>query len=96
MDGMAEECARWMEGTGAIMHGMGGGMMWMMAPWWLLGWALAIAAVAAVVLGVVWTAHRAKRPATTESPIDIMRRRYAQGDISSEQFEAMKRHLSKG
>jgi len=102
--GTLDETERWdvinyvrsLAGSG-MMNGemMGGSMMWwMMAPWWFLGWALAIAVIAAIVFAVVWTVRRSNRSAQTrETPLEILKRRFAQGEITSDQFEAMKRQL---
>lgn len=87
-------------------YGRGWGMMgpWMMGGWgfplvggigMLLFWALIIA-------GVVWLVQSLARGAgqpgtnapTNESLLDILKRRYAKGEITKEQFEEMKRDLS--
>jgi len=39
-------------------------------------------------------AHHKKGGETSESPVDILKRRYASGEITKEQFEAIKRDLS--
>jgi putative membrane protein len=65
----------------------------MMAFWALIP----IAIVALVVWAVVYFARSAERSnAATpqgESPFDVLRRRYAAGEINKEQFEEMKRVL---
>lgn len=54
----------------------------------LVFWALAIAGV---VLLVVWFVRKGGRPATShESSLDILKSRYAKGEISKEQYESMK------
>jgi len=91
-------------GDGAMMDGgmmmngsymMDGNMMnWMMAPWWFLGWVLGIGVVAAVVLAVVGTVRRSGSQTRPEdTPLEILKRRYARGEISEEQFEKMKQQL---
>jgi putative membrane protein len=65
------------------MFGTGYGM--------ILFWALLIVGV--VVL-VGWVARRDQTPREGNSPAEILRRRYASGEISKEQFEQMKRDLS--
>ena len=70
--------------------GMTGGMM-------ALGLLLLIGLIVAVVLIVVWTVRRtgeSSQPA--ESPQEILKRRYARGEIDSEQYERMKRQLNEG
>ncbi len=60
----------------------------------LVFWALIIGGV---VLLVVWLARNAGRTTLTapagESPLDILKVRYAKGEITKEQFDAMKRDL---
>lgn len=58
----------------------------------VLFWVLVIVAV---VLLVLWLARRTGTlgPAR-ESPLDILKARFARGEISDEQFEEMKRILS--
>ncbi len=71
------------------MHHMWG--MWGlgMGLFMLVFWGLVIAAL---VYGVRWLAAQG-RPRDSEGPLDIAKRRYAAGEISREQFEALKRDL---
>jgi mono/diheme cytochrome c family protein len=73
---------------------MGDGMMsmmgWMMAPWWILGWTLVISLIAVAVAGVVWLVRHPR----SEPPLAILKRRYASGEITADQFEAIKHQLS--
>jgi putative membrane protein len=65
--------------------GMGGGMMMWMVLWALVGLALLALAVA----GVVWLV-RHSAPETgrqPESAEEILKRRYAAGEIDEEEFE---------
>ncbi len=73
---------------------MGGG-------WMLFGmffsFLLFIGFIVAVVLGIIWLVRqtgqaRSSTPAA-ESPGGILKRRYAQGEITAEQYETMKRQL---
>jgi len=48
--------------------------------------------LAAVVLVAIWLATR--RGLTRESPLDILNRRYASGEINREEYERMKREIS--
>lgn len=78
---------------------MGGGMM---GGWMVLGWLLALVVLVALVVAIVWVLRRAggnywspsaipEPPANTA--LDILKRRYAQGEIDAEQYERMKRQL---
>lgn len=67
--------------------GMMGGMM-------ALGLLLLIGIIAAVVLAIVWLVRRTGESSPpAESPQEILKRRYARGEIDSEQYEAIKRQL---
>jgi len=79
-----------MMGGPGMMDGFGmmGGLVM------LLFWALVIA-------GIVWLVQSATRGAgqsntgsrSSESPLDILKRRYAAGEMNKEQFDEMKRNL---
>jgi putative membrane protein len=77
--------------------GWGAGMMLVMGLLWLL-------VLAALVAGIVWLARvvwdrsgsdgRDRGRPGGDTPLDILRRRYAAGEISHDEFERMKRELS--
>ncbi|MFQ5487681.1 MAG: SHOCT domain-containing protein [Gammaproteobacteria bacterium] len=69
--------------------GMGGGM-WLFA---LLFWILLISGV---VLIVRWLIRVTGKAPSSESPLDILKQRYARGEIDQETFERMKRLLEGG
>ncbi len=81
----------WGIGPG-MMGGFGFPMMGMMGFGMILFWVL-------VIGGVVWFAQSLGRSSgtgstpSTESPLDILKRRYSLGEINKEQFEQMKRDL---
>ena len=62
------------------------GMMLMM----LIFWGVVIVGI---VLGIRWLAHQGSGPRSTDAALDILRQRYARGDISKEEFETKKRDL---
>ena len=69
------------------MGGMWGiGMMFMMLLFWIL-------VIAAIVLGVRWLMSD-QRERRTDSALEILRQRYARGEINKEEFEAKKKDLS--
>jgi putative membrane protein len=76
-------------------YGSGG---WMMSGMWLISSLFWIAIIAGVVLLVKWLTDRNDqgRTSTTasESPLDILKKRYAKGEIDKDAFEQMKRDLS--
>ena len=62
------------------------GMMLMM----LLFWAVV---VVGAVLGIRWLAQRGAEP-RPDSALEILRQRYARGEIGKEEFDAKKRDLT--
>jgi len=75
---------------GGMMWGWGYGFFgWLMM---LLSWALIIAGA---VLVIRWLVDQTRSPALgSETALDVMKRRYAKGEITKEQFDAMKRDLA--
>ncbi|MEV0283534.1 MULTISPECIES: SHOCT domain-containing protein [unclassified Kribbella] len=72
-----------------MMHSMGAGMGWLV--FGLVLWALA---VGGAVWGTVWLVHRPRpRPAGLPSPLDILERRFAAGQISREDFDEARARL---
>ena len=83
-----------------VMPMMPWGMMW--GPGWgpgygLFGWLMMLLFWTLIIVGAVlvirWLIEQAKSPGS-ETALDIAKRRYAKGEITKEQFEAMKRDLS--
>lgn len=74
------------------MHNMWGwgpwaiGMMLMMLVFWGL-------IVVALVLGVRWLIRQGREP-RSDSALDILRQRYARGEINKEEYETKKNDLS--
>ncbi|MEN6349414.1 MAG: SHOCT domain-containing protein [Syntrophomonas sp.] len=73
---------------------MGNGGMWT-TNWWGFGLELLAWSVIAVLL--VWLFTRFQRSQTTSpdapSALDILKVRYAKGEISKDEFDTMKEHL---
>jgi len=76
---------------------------WMMSGWgmgyglfgWLMMFLFWILIIAAVVLGVRWFIDQGKLKGSSveETPLDILKKRYASGEINKEEFETMRRGL---
>lgn len=78
------------------MSGMAGAMSWMWGVW-SVGTMLIIlvflaGVIAAVVLGVRWLVTQSGE-SRSDSALEILRQRYARGEIDREDFEARKRDL---
>ena len=76
-------------------YGFGG---WGMGPWlwggWLWGGLLCLAFVALLVWAVVaFTSSGHRRPAD-EEPVEILKRRFARGEITEAEFEQARRRLA--
>jgi len=75
--------------------GYGASWGWMIG-WWImmiLFWGIVIAGVVALVRAASNGGAGAK-PKDMETPIEILRRRYAEGELTKEQFEDMKRNVA--
>ncbi len=63
------------------------------------GWIFMIIFWVLVILGVVYLVQIATRggisPGQKETPLDILKKRYAKGEITKEEFERMKDDLMK-
>ncbi len=74
-----------------MMRGGWGILMMLMM---LLFW---VAILVVIIVGIRWlvTSGRQHAPAeySTESALDILKRRYARGEISKEEFEDMRQHM---
>ncbi len=76
---------------------------WMMSGWgmgygffgWLMMFLFWILIIAAVVLGVRWFIDQGKLKGSSveETPLDILKKRYASGEIDKEEFESMRGEL---
>jgi len=77
----------WGWGTHPMMWGAWGfGMMIMMILFWVL-------VIVAVVLGIRWLLGQEKE-ARADSALEILRQRYARGEINKDEFDAKKKDLS--
>jgi len=57
---------------------------------------LIVLVLAAILLGlalVIWVVIRAARPAGSQSPLDVLRRRLAAGEITADEFDVLRKKL---
>lgn len=66
--------------------GMGGALGWSMWLFWILLFGL-------LIWGVYRLTTRAPSRSTRDTPLDVLQRRYAKGDLSTEEYEERKRVL---
>jgi putative membrane protein len=66
-------------------------------PFWWLGAGFRLLFMAAVAVGIVFLVRGAGRHGWRghghETPLEILQKRYARGEINKEEFEEMKRNL---
>ena len=56
-------------------------------------WILVIAGIVLLIVWFVRHSRRHERGHGEESPLDILRKRYARGEISKEEFDMMKKDI---
>ena len=69
-------------------EGMGFGMFW----WWIIGLIL-VAAIIWVVIRSTGQSNNLNNTANQKSALDILKERYAKGEIDKEEFEQRKKDL---
>ncbi|MFC7098738.1 SHOCT domain-containing protein [Halobaculum marinum] len=88
-----------MLGVGGMMGGAWGGGMWATdsVPWWAYAvWTLSRLLVVGVVLGLGYLGYRALVGADErDAAVEELRRAYARGDLSDEEFERRRERLSR-
>ena len=97
--------ASWVAPTGALVQerfydwGWGGHPMgWMWGAWGIGMGLLMLVFWGAVIVGLViairWLVSQGKESRSADSALEILRQRYARGEINREEYEAKKRDLS--
>lgn len=82
-----------------MMHGYGGmmGSYGFGAGWMIFGFIFWILIIVGIVLLIKWFIDQSKtvstEPRATETALDILKKRYARGEIGKEEFEEKRRDL---
>lgn len=75
-------------------YGMGPGMMW---GWWGMGWIFMIILWGLIIVGIIFLIRylvvTTKSGKGEESALEILKKRYARGEINKEEFEQKKKDL---
>ena len=78
----------WMWGMHQGLWGVWGiGMMLMMLVFWGV-------VIIGIVLAIRWAVSQGRESRPTDAALDILRQRYARGDIGKEEFETKKKDLT--
>jgi putative membrane protein len=77
---------------GQMMYGPYGGGMWMFFQF--LFWILVIIGIVLLIVWIVRQPKRYDRGPGEESALEILKKRYARGEISKEDYERMKKDIS--
>jgi putative membrane protein len=73
---------------------MGGfGWMWFMPIFFILFWGLVIWGIVALVRGLSEPRSSDSTPSTADSALEVLKRRYARGEINKEEYEEKKKDL---
>ncbi len=61
----------------------------------IIGWAFMILFWAALVLAIIWLYKqvRGEEKAVAETPLDVLKKRYAKGEITKDEFNEMKKEI---
>ncbi len=81
-------------GYGGMMGGYGGfgfNLLGMIVP--LVFWALILVGIMLLVVWVVLNVSKTSQPSNSDPAIEILKARYVRGEITKEQFNAIKRDL---
>ncbi len=86
----------WENGTGDMMGGgmsqmMGMGMGSGMGMWMILWWLIGLAVLVLAVLGIIWLVRKqggsaAAQPSRQGAAEEVLRRRYATGELDEEEY----------
>lgn len=60
--------------------------------YWGMGWAMWLIPIIIVVL-IIFLTRNNNVQSQKETPLDILRKRYAKGEITKEQFDEMKKNI---
>jgi putative membrane protein len=72
---------------------MGNYMIWGGHGYGWIIWIIALFVIIWIVIKIANTGQNRKTDSSGESPLDIIKKRYARGEISKEEFEQMKKDL---
>jgi len=86
------------QGSGMMgpgMMGWGYGMGWLGWIFMIIFWIVVIAGVVLLVRWIVSTGEKSRGPQLSkDTAIDILKKRYAKGEVSKEEYERMKKDIS--
>ena len=92
----------WLTPDGVLAQGRFYEWHWEMHPMWWWGWGIGMMAmmflfwalvIVGLIVGIRWLLGKGKEE-KLDSAIEILRQRYARGEINKDEFEAKKKDLS--
>ncbi len=83
-------------GWGMMGPGMMGGFgwMWFMPIFFIIFWGLVIWGIVALVRGQSGSRGSDSAPPTADSALEVLKKRYARGEINKEEYEEKKKNLA--
>ena len=95
--------AGWLAPDGVLAQGQFYEWHWEMHPMWWWGWGIGMMAmmflfwalvIVGLIVGIRWLLHKGKEE-NSDPAIEILRQRYARGEINKDEFEAKKKDLGR-
>jgi putative membrane protein len=74
------------------MYGPGGG--WPMMHYGYGGWLMWLILLIVIIIAIYFIVQTQKGVSVRETPLEILKKRYAKGEITKEDYDRMKRDLS--
>ena len=79
-----------MMGTNMMGGSFGGSSWWL---WSVVGWLFWIALLVALILLIIWLYKQITGQVTNDGSIEILKKRFAKGEITKKEFESMKKNI---
>jgi len=74
------------------MHGPGGG--WPMMHYGYGGWLMGLILVIVIAMAIYFIVQAQRGGSSRETPLEILNKRYAKGEITKEEYDRLRRDLS--
>lgn len=78
-----------------MFDGMHNGGMWGMHGFWWIFWLVVIVGLVWAVVRSRWNSGTPSARESRETPMEVLKRRYAEGNLSTEEYEKRKKRLER-